>query len=85
MKTGTEILAAIERHGTVDSRAIKRSTEDIDRFAFNTYVAGLMEYVFVVYPRLYRLNVKATEHQFEQAIQRVQPQLSGGTRTRESE
>lgn len=32
--------------------------------------AGLMEYVLVLYPRLYRLNAKLTQQQFEEALGR---------------
>lgn len=38
--------------------------------------AGLMEYVLVLYPRLYRLNAKLTQKQFEDAVQRENVQLA---------
>jgi len=38
--------------------------------------AGLREYVLVLYPRLYRLNTKLTQQQFESALQREQEQLA---------
>ena len=47
---------------------------------------GLMEYVLMLYPRLYRLNTALTQQQFEEASQREKVQLeeptpsSGGQR-----
>jgi hypothetical protein len=38
--------------------------------------AGLMEYILVLYPRLYRLNAKLTQKQFEDAVQREKLQLA---------
>lgn len=43
--------------------------------------AGLMEYVLVLYPRLYRLNARLTQKQFDDAVQRENVQLSQPVRS----
>lgn len=65
---GMAVVLAPNRGISADASSVGRA------FLTENDPAGLMECVFVLYPRLYRLNAKATEHQFEQALQLQQGQ-----------
>jgi len=60
---GMAVVLAPNRDISADASSVGRA------FLTENDPAGLMERVFVLYPRLYRFNVKATQRQFEQALQ----------------